>query len=384
MSEPIHTFAIRFESRDDFLVEYTDRVRHGYVLLPLDVRFATGTPVRLRMHLPSGSSSSSVGPADEAVLFLTGAAIDPPRSFMQSEQEGQWIKLAALGEHARTRLGKCVDELVGRDAESAEHEVPTRATPISGALSILLVDDSVSQRIELGDALRARGLRVRVAENGLVALSSVLKRAPDAILTDVEMPQMDGWSLLRTVRQRGGLAHVPIVFLTRLSDDETRLRGYRMGVDDYLPKSMPADEIVARLHGAIARRRQLHAHAGAVQGLRGDLEHVRLGSVLAFLESERRSGALHLHRPGDESTMQLRDGAFCHLDNLGRYAHPHDRIFELLGWTSGEFEFTADDSAMAGERTPLSYLLLEHARRADEAIDDGRRREDAKARSAST
>jgi DNA-binding response OmpR family regulator len=371
VTEPIHTYAIRFESRDDFLVEYTDRLRHGYVLLPLDVRFTNGTPVRLRVHLP-----------DEGVLFLTGAAIDTPRSVVASEQDGQWIKLAPLNDQAKLRLGKCVDELVGRDAESGEHEVPRRAAPVAGALSVLLVDDSVSQRIELGDALRARGLRVRVAENGLVALSSVLKRPPDAILTDVEMPQMDGWTLLRTVRQRAGLAHVPIVFLTRLSDDLTRLRGYRMGVDDYLPKAMPADEIVARLHGAIARRRQLHAHAGAVQGLRGDLEHVRLGSVLAFLESERRSGALHLHRPGDEATMQLREGAFCQLDNLGRYGHPHDRIFELLGWTSGEFEFVADDSTMTGDRTPLSYLLLEHARRADEAVDDDRRQMEARARSA--
>jgi DNA-binding response OmpR family regulator len=367
VSEPIHTYAIRFESRDDFLVEYTDRLRHGYVLLPLDERFASGTPVRLRVHLP-----------DDEVLFLTGVAIEAPRSLVQSEQDGQWVRLAPLADNAKTRLGRCVDELVGRDA-SSEQEIPKLAAPIAGALSVLLVDDSVSHRIELGDALRARGLRVRVAENGLTALSSVLKRPPDAILTDVEMPQMDGWTLLRTVRQRAGLAHVPIVFLTRLSDDLTRLRGYRLGVDDYLPKTMPADEIVARLHGAIARRRELHAHAGAVQGLRGDLEHVRLGSVLSFLESERRSGALHLYRTGDEATMQLRDGSFCQLDNLGRYAHPHDRVFELLGWTTGEFEFTADDSPMVGERVPLSYLLLEHARRSDEAIDDGRRREDAKA-----
>jgi len=364
--EPIHTYAVRFESRDDFLVEYTDRLRHGFVLLPLADRFELGTPVRLRVHLP-----------DEGVLYLTGVAIDAPRNLVQGEHDGQWIRLSPLVDAARVRLGKCVDELVGRDGEIDEPEPAVRAAPVGGALSVLLVDDSVSQRIELGDALRARGLRVRVAENGLVALSSVLKRAPDAILTDVEMPQMDGWTLLRTVRQRAGLAHVPIVFLTRLADDLTRLRGYRMGVDDYLPKAMPPDEIVARLHGAIARRHQLHAHAGAVQGLRGDLEHVRLGSVLAFLESERRSGALQVHRPGDQVTMQLREGAFCMLDNLGRYTHAHDRVFELLGWTSGEFEFTADESTITGDRTPLSYLLLEHARRADEANDDGRRRDDA-------
>lgn len=355
---PVPTFGVRFESHDDFLVEYTDALRHGYVHLPLENPLADGTAVRLRVTLP-----------DEAVLYVTGRALSDPDSAAVGR-----VKLDALSEAQRDALEKCVAALLGPNAEPDDDETDVAAGGREALhITVLLVDDSVSQRIELGDALRARKLRVRVAENGLVALSSALKRAPDVILTDVEMPQMDGWTLLRSVRQRKRLLHVPVVFLTRLSDELSRLRGYRMGVDDFLPKEMAADEIIARLHGVVARRRQLPPVTDA-HGLRGDLEHVRLGSLLAFLESERRSGALRLRNGTDHATLHLRNGALGRVENLGRSQHPHDRVFELLSWRFGQFEFHSDDDAEGatlpandGQETPLSYLLMEHARREDEA-----------------
>jgi CheY-like chemotaxis protein len=349
MTASIPTFAVRFESRDDFVVEYTDRLRHGWVVLPIEERFAVGTLVRLRVHLP-----------DEMVLYLTGAAIKSPR--MGGGDDGQWIRLGPLSPTDEARLRACAADVIGgaNADETGEMEIGES----DETMSVLLVDDSVSMRLELGEALRARGLKVRVADNGLVALSSALKRMPDLILTDVEMPQMDGWGLLRAIRQRPGFTQVAVVFLTRLSDEETRLRGYRLGVDDYLPKQMAADEILARARGAVARRRQLPASQGS-HGLRGDLEHVRLGSVLAFLESERRSGSLYVRRAGEVSTVLVSQGALCGIENVGRHGHPHDRVFEMLSWTHGEFEFAAHEVG-EGEATPLSYLLLEHARRSDE------------------
>jgi DNA-binding response OmpR family regulator len=350
MSSSIPTFAVRFESRDDFVVEYTDRLRHGLVVLPIDGRFPVGTPVRLRLHLP-----------DEMVLYLTGAAIACPKA--NAADTGQWIRLAAMSEVDAARLQSCVASVLG-DGTSEPSGAHTAATSSDEQLNLLLVDDSVSMRLEIGEALRTRGVRVRVADNGLVALSSALKRMPDVVLTDVEMPQMDGWGLLRALRQRPAFSHVAVVFLTRLSDESTRLRGYRLGVDDYLPKQMAPDEVLARVRGAVARRRQLPTTQSG-HGLRGDLEHVRLGSVLAFLETERRSGSLAVRRAGELTTVLVSQGALCGVENYGRHAHPHDRMFEMLSWTHGEFEFSAHD-VTDGEATPMSYLLLEHARRADE------------------
>ncbi len=352
----VPTFGVRFESHDDFLVEYTDSLRHGRLALPIEPPLSDGTPVRLKIRLPDG-----------AVLYLTGAV-----SAQLQRIESSTVCLDPLSDEQRHALENCVDGVVGRGEEATTK--PYGMLNLGGdPLNVLVVDDSVSHRIELGDVLRARGMRVRVAENGLLGLSAALKRIPDVILTDVEMPQMDGWSLLRSVRQRKRLRAVPIVFLTRLSDEMSRLRGYRMGADDFLPKDMAPDEIAARLLGAVTRRRELPGVPNS-HGLRGELEHVRLGSLLAFLESERRSGALHLRHGNDGATLHLSNGALARVEHLGRNSHPHDRVFELLGWASGQFDFQAMAAEMLhstgpandGEITPLSYLLMEHARREDE------------------
>lgn len=352
---------MRFESRDDFVVEYADRLRNGRLRLPVEAPPARGTAVRVKLTLP-----------DDSVLYLRGQV-----SALQSRDGEAIVELESMNPAQREALESCVDGVVGRDRDDDPQTLPNPTE----ALHVLVVDDSVSHRIELGDILRARGMRVRVAENGLLALSAALKKVPDVILTDVEMPQMDGWSLLRSVRQRKRLRGIPVVFLTRLSDELSRLRGYRMGADDFLPKDLPADEITARLIGVVTRRRQVPTRSD-VHGLRGELEHVRLGSLLAFLESERRSGALHLRCDNEASTLHLCNGALARVEQLGANAHPHDRVFELLGWARGEFEFQAAGSvddvrtwpvpgpANDAVVTPVSYLLMEHARREDEANTD--------------
>src|SRR5688572_3961852 len=276
------TFAVRFEAQDDFLVEYTDRLRHGLAMLPLPDPLPAGTKVRVKLHLPDGE-----------ILYLSGTAQPVPTRAGAGDPVGTTIKLAAYTDAQRGALDRCVASLVGGE-DQAPRPAPTLVEAQAAdepSISVLLVDDSVSMRIELGDSLRERGVRVRVAENGLVALSAALKRVPDVIVTDVEMPVMDGWTLLRSIRARARLKDVPVVFLTRLSDELSRLKGYRLGVDDYLSKTMPPDEIVARLQGLVARRSE-RVPASETGGMRGALEHVKLGSVLAFLESERRSGAL--------------------------------------------------------------------------------------------
>jgi DNA-binding response OmpR family regulator len=338
-------FGVRFESADDFLVAYSDHLRHGRVVLPLSEAAPLGAVVRVRLTLP-----------DESVLFLMGRVRPPELAAIA----GTWVSLDALDDEQREVLENCVTCMAVTDDPSGAGAEDARA-------DVLLVDDAVSVRLTLGELLRRAGLRVRVAENGLVALSSALKRIPDVIVTDVEMPVMDGWKLLQTVRGRQRLERVPVVFLTQLGDDASRLRGYRLGVDDYLGKDMPPDEVVARVRAASARHHRVDRGAPG-SGLRGALEQVRLGSVLAFLEAEHRSGQLRLcSEDGQEAVLHLQGGQLVGLDRLGVHTHVHDRVFELLSWVAGEFEFRAGaDLPTPDDGTPISYLLLEHARRVDE------------------
>ncbi len=350
MSAPGKIFRVRFESFDDFLVEYGDHLRDRRLILPRTPELEPDAPVRIKLHLP-----------DQEVLYLKGQVAPESEQPVARRETDLLVQLEAFSEGTRQKLEACL-----ASALSKSHPEPAPAH--DRPLSVLLVDDSVSVRIELGDALRDRGVRVRVAENGLVAVSAALKRVPDVILSDVEMPVMDGWTLLRMVRSRERLRHTPFVFFTRLSDDLSRLQGYRMGVDDYLAKDTSPDEVLARVTAVVGRHERHPSRDTTTEGLRGDLRHVRLGSLLSFLEGEKRTGALVVDDEKERVAIRLVEGAVYDVDNLGPFTHVRDRIFDLLDWTHGDFEFLASDESFASntKTTPVTYLLLEHARRADE------------------
>ena len=352
----IATFGVRFESYDDFLVEYTDNLRRGFLMLPGVSSLEASQPVRVKLSLPN-----------RAILYLSGMAFD----LGAEGGKGTLVKLSGFTAEQERILGMCMNSVL--DAPSVARPEPTPARP----LNVLLVDDSASVRAEMAAALRARGLNVTTAENGLMAISAALKSEPDLLLTDVEMPEMDGWTLLRMARGRKKLAHIPIVFLTALSDDMSRLQGYRMGVDDYLPKNLPPDEIVARLQGVAARRSSVAGASSESRGLRGDLQHVRLGSVLSFLEAEKKTGDLRLANGQDHAVLRLVQGSLRDVKSLGRASSPVERVYELLSWPTGQFEFFTVALEQLGELalppTSVTHLLMEHARREDEANEATRR-----------
>jgi CheY-like chemotaxis protein len=366
-------FKVAFESYDDFLVEYGDHLRKGILMLPGGTGLGPGQEVRIKLVLPNAQ-----------VLYLKGttrehksggyATLGPKLSARSGPDGGGdevQVQLASFSPEQTEALEACVSGAIVTDTKAPNPED-------AGPINLLLVDDAVGVRIELGDSLRDRGLRVRVAENGLVAIAAALKRPPDIILSDVEMPVMDGWTFLRMTRARQRLAHIPFVFFTRLTDDLSRLQAYRMGVEDFLSKDTSPEEVLARLHGVLARHKTRPSVTAAAsgqggQGLRGDLEHVKLGSLMSFLESEKRSGRLLLDNGRDRAVLEIINGALAGVENLGNYSHAHDRVFELLDWANGSFEFAQlDESNMdrpTGEPTPMTYLLMEHARRADEAAN---------------
>ncbi|MEZ4452182.1 MAG: response regulator [Nannocystaceae bacterium] len=348
----IATFGVRFESHDNFLVEYTDHLRGGCLILPGVSSVAAGDPVRIKLNLPN-----------RAILYLSGTSEGPEHP--EAGGKGTLVRLAPFSEEQRKILDLCINDVIVEGAAAAP-ALPNKP------IEVLLVEDSDNIRAELTAALERRGLTVRVAENGLVAISAALKAEPDVILTDVEMPVMDGWTLLRMARSRKRLSHLPIVFLTSLSDEMSRLQGYRMGVDDYLPKALPPDEIVARLQGVISRRVKNAGRELQASGLRGDIRHVGLGSVLSFLEAEKKTGDLHVENGGDQAVLRIVHGFLRDVKNLGKAPSHHDRVFELLAWGRGHFEFVSLPESSELDQgpikpTPMTYLLMEFARREDEA-----------------
>ena len=157
---------------------------------------------------------------------------------------------------------------------------------------ILCCEDEPALRRDIADELREAGYRVCEAENGAQALTILAACRPDLILCDVMMPGIDGYGLLAQFRRDfPHLADVPLVFLSALSMAEAVVRGKRAGADDYLPKPIDYDLLLATIEARLRQRRQAGAaHAPTARIARHMLDHLAIG-VLAFDGQARLSHA---------------------------------------------------------------------------------------------
>jgi CheY-like chemotaxis protein len=212
---------------------------------------------------------------------------------------------------------------------------------------------------------------VQVAKDGLEGLGLCLKSPPDIILSDVQMPRMDGWQFLRMLRSRPTLKQVPVLFLTTLGTEEDRLRGYRLGVDDFLQKPYQPRDLLGRVDRAVMRSAQMSEVQSPKEqdAFSGDLQLVALPSVLSFMELERKTGLLRIG-PQVNGTIYLEAGIAVHVDLPGSDPSQSDeeRLYRLMEAALGRWDFSPSlPEFTRTAQIPLGAALMEFARRSDEA-----------------
>jgi two-component system chemotaxis sensor kinase CheA len=155
---------------------------------------------------------------------VAGAGVQPDGSILLV------LEAAGLIERARRMdNGDRSQEAAGGGGH--EEPVPHRAA------SILVVDDALTVRELQRSIFENAGYRVRVAVNGEEALAEISHERPDLVLTDVQMPRMDGFELTEAIRKQPSLASLPVIMLTSRGSDEDRRRGLECGADGYIVKS---------------------------------------------------------------------------------------------------------------------------------------------------
>jgi len=113
--------------------------------------------------------------------------------------------------------------------------------------TILIVDDNSANLGVLSDALSQAGFEVRVAKSGKMALERVKYALPDLILLDVMMPEMDGFETCRRLQANPETTHIPVIFMTALSDTANKVEGFQLGAVDYITKPFQQEEVLARV-----------------------------------------------------------------------------------------------------------------------------------------
>ena len=114
------------------------------------------------------------------------------------------------------------------------------------AIKILLVDDDIKNSMLLKRFIEAEGYEVIYANNGKAGLDIYREAHPDLILLDINMPELDGFEMARTIRKTD--KRVIIFFLTDRTDKVDRLHGFSLKGNDYIPKPFYPEELVAKIN----------------------------------------------------------------------------------------------------------------------------------------
>jgi DNA-binding NarL/FixJ family response regulator len=129
-------------------------------------------------------------------------------------------------------------------------------------LTILVVDDDLGTRLSISDYLELSGYIVITADDGQKALKIVEEYHPDLIVTDIVMPRMNGYELVRQVRQKPAFRLLPVILLTARIKTQERILGYQSGCDLYLPKPFELEELAAAIRNLLERSQIMKSEYG--------------------------------------------------------------------------------------------------------------------------
>jgi len=130
-----------------------------------------------------------------------------------------------------------------------------RAAERGKGTTVLLVEDEDQLRRVMKDLLERDGYSVAEARDGVQALDQVDRFAPDVIILDLNLPGIDGYSVLSQIRSRPATRAIPVVVLTAKGDEDNEVRVFELGADDFITKPFRARALSARLEAVLGRHR---------------------------------------------------------------------------------------------------------------------------------
>lgn len=120
--------------------------------------------------------------------------------------------------------------------------------------TVLVIDDDTTLLSLIAEYLNQTGHHTITASSGVAGLQAFYEQHSDLVILDVMMPRMDGWTVCERLRE---ISEVPIIMLTAKGEERDRLRGFHLGVDDYVIKPFSFAELAARVHAILNRSRHM-------------------------------------------------------------------------------------------------------------------------------
>ncbi len=197
---------------------------------------------------------------------------------------------------------------------------------------ILLVDDRPENLTLLEKALQSQGYQVRSAINGILAFNGAKARHPDLVLLDVDMPEMDGYTVCQAFKADPDLSKIPIIFVSALGDTPEKLQAFERGAVDYVTKPFQIEEMMARVELQLTLQRQHQKIEAQNQAL--ELSNRRLEQFCAAVSHDLKQPLQSLLISGEILERKYGNSADKltkrHLQNIAKSAQSMHRLMQGL------------------------------------------------------
>lgn len=195
---------------------------------------------------------------------------------------------------------------------------------------ILIVEDEAVIRASLRDMLEMNDYQVDVAANGLQGLNAIEEKTPDLVLSDIMMPEMDGFELLEALKNKRETELLPIIMLTAKVELESKLHGLELGADDYITKPFEFRELKLKIHNLLQRYKKLEEKLSAASTQNMDSQDAVFVRKLNLLFDEQ-IGNVHLSIEQVASQLNMSVSTFnrWHKRILGKSPNQYMKEYRL-------------------------------------------------------
>ena len=231
---------------------------------------------------------------------------------------------------------------------------------------LLIVDSDPKSLRVLEVSLKKAGFSVTRAINGVDAIEKIKISAPDMVISETVMPEMDGFELNQAIKDNPEWSDIPVLFLTAQKSIEDKIKGLEQGIEDYLTKPIFIREILARVTLVMQRRqRERLERRGSKTNFSGNLTDMGIVDLIQTIDISRKSGVIHVERQRDAGDIYFREGKVVDAETRSRKGE--EAVYRMLVWSEGTFEINfipverPDTISLSTQG-----LLMEGMRRLDE------------------
>ena len=248
---------------------------------------------------------------------------------------------------------------------------------------ILVIDDDINILSALRILFQREGFQVQTAFDGEDGFKKIIAGGVDILLSDVDMPKMNGFEVFQKLRMQGVVQQIPIIMMSAGVGPVDRAKYIEEGAEDFITKPFNTIELLARVRRILSR---VAGHMGANTAqapgqasqpgsrpqelTRGKLGDIAVPDLVQFFALGQKDGFLELTKPAATARMFFVGGQIIHctvVDRTGISREGEDAVYNMLAWNEGNFRAAFERVAIPRRiKTPTHEMLLEHARRSDD------------------